>query len=221
MRGMSSDKTRGGSVAGGDVHRRRDADTARSALHALGVLEPPSPPRRLDDTCVLRLPRADAPTAGPAAVRAEGGQRFTPSDAAPAGAEEDALARQAAMVLSALEAAGDDAVPRLTPMERRLRRIGRVSFRVRAELKLWADGEAGESWTLFTRDLDARAMGFICQDRLPLGYGGTITFPGVGGRREQVEVSVTRCRPTSAGWYEGALHFNRPQPWLLEELSEQ
>lgn len=133
----------------------------------------------------------------------------------------EALRREAAMVVSAMEAAVEQRLPRLTPMERRLRRrVSRVGLRVCAQLKLWADGEDAEPWRLFTRDMDVRAMGFICQDRLPLGYGGTLSFRDAAGRRQELEVTVTRCRECSSGWYEGALHFSRPQAWLVDEFRQ-
>lgn len=155
---------------------------------------------------------------GTAAVRASSGHR----QGEVAVEDLEALGREAAMVVSAMEAAVEQRLPRLTPMERRLRRrISRVGLRVCAQLKLWADGEDAEAWTLFTRDMDVRAMGFICQDRLPLGYGGTLSFLDAAGRRQELEVTVTRCRECSSGWYEGALHFSRPQAWLVDEFREQ
>lgn len=199
-------------------HKRRrpqptEADRAIQELEQLGVLSG-------RDRALARQ-RARSIVSGSAAVRMRRGD--DPQPAANSGTifHPEAQAREAAMVISAMEAAVETKLPQLSPMERQMRRISRATLRVRAELALWADGEQGEPWSLFTRDLDTRAMGFICQDRLPLGYGGTITLTMPDGRRQQLEVTVTRCRPCSAGWYEGALHFNHPQAWLVDEIREQ
>ena len=152
--------------------------------------------------------------AGTAAVRPAGA-------IAMAGAAGDAeLDRQAALILSAMDAAGDARLPRFTPQERRRRVAGRMHYRARAELRLSADGPNAEPWTLFVRDIDAKALGFITPDRLPLGYGGTLSFLGAGARRVRLDVVLTRCHTSCGGWYEGALHFNRPQAWLVEELAD-
>lgn len=191
------------------MRRQSTGDVGRDVLAVLEL--PGSTPAGHDELRALGG-RAAPPIAGSAAFRPAGG---FPSSA-PA-ADTDELERTAAMVLSAMEAGAK--VPDLGAADRRLRRTGRVACRVRAQLCLWADGENGEAWVLFTRDIDARAMGFICRDNLPMGYGGTLSFLSPSRRREQIDVTVTRCRPCSAGWYEGALHFNQPQPWLVEEFA--
>ena len=89
-------------------------------------------------------------------------------------------------------------LPQLSPMERRLRRISRVNLRVQAQLKLWADGLDGEPWHIFTRDLDGRAMGFICKDKLPLGYGGWISFGNEG--YEDVSNQYAAMPSMHIGW---------------------
>ena len=67
------------------------------------------------------------------------------------------------MILSAMDAAGGCA-------DRR--RLGRVAYRSTAHLHLFADGNDAEGHTVYTRDVDARGLGFISPERLPLGYGG-------------------------------------------------
>lgn len=135
------------------------------------------------------------------------------------GTDESPLAAQAAMILSAMDAAGEgrDLVP--TTCERRESRTERVRYRKSASLKLFADPDAAEPWTLFLRDVEARAAGFICPDRMPLGYGGTLCFEGPDGTPLSVDVTLVRCRTCYGGWYEGALYFHRNQPDLLARLS--
>ena len=190
----------------------REAEQALEALSVLGVITP-------RDRSEARRP--EKPVIGTAAVRQKRRTEdlLTEQDLARAPVDDPAaLAREAAMVITAMEAAMEARLPQLSPLERRLRRISRVNLRVHAQLKLWADGLDGEAWHLFTRDLDGRAMGFVCKDKLPLGYGGWISFSLPGGRRQNLEVTVTRCRPCSGGWHEGSLHFIHPQGQLVEEI---
>ena len=54
-------------------------------------------------------------------------------------------------------------------------------------------------------------MGFVTQQRLPLGYGGVIQIEGPDGQELSIECTVRRCRETVNGWFEGSLSFNREQ----------
>src|SRR4051794_39567563 len=80
--------------------------------------------------------------------------------------DEQSFPAGAEMVLSALDA-GSCAI-----RERRRRR--RLSYRLRAPLTLFSDPPGSEPRVLFTRDIDHRGVGFISQERLPLGYAGYI-----------------------------------------------
>ena len=106
------------------------------------------------------------------------------------------------MILSALEA-GQFVASR--------RRHRRSPYRVKAELRLFSDGPLGMPWTIFTRDIDSRGLGFICPHRLPLGYGGQIELPNPEGQMLEINCTVYRCREAAPGWYEGAVSFNREQ----------
>jgi len=110
------------------------------------------------------------------------------------------------MILSAMEA---------TPKADGNSRGGdRLSYRVRAELRLFADDSHTAPWTLYTRDVDPRGVGFISPHRLPLGYGGIIELLTPRGRKAKIECTLYRCREVVPGWYEGALYFNRDQ-WMF------
>lgn len=124
-------------------------------------------------------------------------------------ARQDALACNDAvwpcaveMILSALEAGTGAAA-------RELRCFGRRRYRVRAALRLHSDPDGAPSWILYTRDANARGLGFLTPHLLPLGYGGVIHLESP--LREPVSVASTllRCREVSQGWYEGSLYFNR------------
>ena len=95
------------------------------------------------------------------------------------------------------------------PVERR--RARRVSHRVRAELRLFADAPGTPPRVLFTRDADPRGVGFITRHPVPLGYGGWLELLAPDGDPLKVSVTLFRCRETIGGWYEGALHFNKRQ----------
>ncbi len=107
---------------------------------------------------------------------------------------------QVHMILSALDAA---------EAEEDRRQHGRQPHRVRAELRLFSDPDSRRPWVIFTRDLNSRGLGFIANCRLPLGYGGYVEFETPDGKAVQVGCTVYRCREAAAGWFEGALHFNR------------
>ena len=110
------------------------------------------------------------------------------------------------MILSAMEAA-----PRLATEKRAHQRM---NYHVQAKLTLFADGPMAEPWTLYTRDVDPRGMGFITRDRLPLGYGGWVELQTPNGRVTRIACTLYRCREAIPGWYEGALYFNREQ-WMF------
>ena len=114
---------------------------------------------------------------------------------------------QVELILSAMDAARP-------PDERRS--AGRTPYRVRAELRLFSDPPDAPPWMLYTRDVDARGVGFITPHRLPLGYGGHIELFTPRGVRQRIACTLFRCREAAPGWYEGALYFNRDQ-WAFAE----
>jgi hypothetical protein len=109
------------------------------------------------------------------------------------------------MILSAMEAA-----PK--PSDGRAQQ--RLAYRVRAELKLFADGADPTAYVLYTRDVDPRGLGFITPHRLALGYGGWVELLTPRGRKNRIACTLYRCRQVVPGWYEGALYFNREQ-WMF------
>lgn len=111
--------------------------------------------------------------------------------------------REVELILSALEAGGhhDDR-----------RRHPRMPYRVLAELRLFSDQAGSPPWKLYVRDVSVRGIGFVTAHRLPLGYGGVVQLPALGGGRlMSVNGTLFRCREVTSGWYEGALYFNREQ----------
>ena len=117
--------------------------------------------------------------------------------------EASALPAQVQMILSALEAGA------FSGQEKR--RASRRHYHVRARLRLFVDAAGAPAWVLYTRDVSARGIGFICQHRLPLGYGGTLSLCAPDGTSLTVDCVLLRCRETVHGWYEGSLYFNREQ----------
>jgi len=122
--------------------------------------------------------------------------------------ETEPLPHEAAMVLTALEAAAG----------RENRRHGvRAAYRSTAMLSLFADPPGASARMLYTRDVDERGIGFVTRDRLPLGYGGFLRLPSLRnpGTILNIPCTLYRCRLAAPGWYEGALHFNRDQTEFL------
>jgi len=117
------------------------------------------------------------------------------------------------LILSAMEvaAAESPADPHAELAAAERRHGGRTPYRVRAALRLFSDAPGDGPWSLYTRDVDRRGVGFITPHRLPLGYGGTVELYAPSGRKEAVPCTLFRCRQTVQGWYEGALYFNREQ----------
>lgn len=110
------------------------------------------------------------------------------------------------VILSAMDVSGKPASDARTS--------ARLSYRVRAELTLFADGADPTPWALYTRDIDPRGIGFITPHRLPLGYGGWVELLTPKGRKSKIACTLFRCRQAVPGWYEGALYFNREQ-WMF------
>jgi hypothetical protein len=115
------------------------------------------------------------------------------------------LPADAELVLSALDAAGAAFIGA------NQRKWERHRYRVRAELRLYSDPASKPTWTLYTRDINHRGLGFISRHRLPLGYGGQLALPDPSGRILDIPCTLIRCRQAAVGWFEGALYFNRDQ----------
>jgi hypothetical protein len=120
----------------------------------------------------------------------------------------DLLPREVELVMSAMEAG------RYASQERRSMR--RVTYRTRAQLRLFSDAHAGRPWTLYTRDVNRRGLAFLTPHRLPLGYGGVLDIAGPDGRWLAISCTLLRCREASPGWFEGSVYFNRDQPDFAE-----
>ncbi len=101
------------------------------------------------------------------------------------------------------------------------RQLRRLPYRVLAKLRLFSDPSNSAAWTLYTRDVNQRSLGFVTQARLPLGHGGRIEMLSPDGARSQFECTLLRCRQAAPGWYEGALYFNREQSTFRVGVSEQ
>ena len=118
-------------------------------------------------------------------------------------ADAPGLPPQAEMILSAIETG------QYGRLERRC--VARAEYRVKAMLKLFSDVAGTPPWTLYTRDANARGLGFISTHRLPLGYGGVLDIMAPDGQTRAIPCTLLRCREAAPGWYEGALYFNRAQ----------
>jgi len=110
------------------------------------------------------------------------------------------------VILSSLEAA--------SAAHDNRRKISRMKFRAVATLQLFSDESNSQPWMLYTRDVNSRGIGFICNRRVPLGHGGVVEVPGPNGEMITANCTVFRCREISSGWFEGAIYFNREQ-WVF------
>src|SRR5438552_10044723 len=93
---------------------------------------------------------------------------------------------EAELILSAMDAASaEKAADR--------RAVARAPYRVRGKLRFFSDAPDSSLWTIYTRDVDRRGLGFVTQHFLPLGYGGCIELPSPGGRLMYVHGTLFRC----------------------------
>ena len=114
--------------------------------------------------------------------------------------------REVELILSAMDVAEESAAP-----DRRSRRAQRQHYRAEAKLHLFSDQLGSPPWTLYTRDVSPRGMGFVTPHRLPLGYGGWVELLSPQGRLMRIHCTLYRCREAVKGWFEGSLQFNREQ----------
>ena len=135
-------------------------------------------------------------------------------------ADNEDLAARARLILSALDAAaqGARAVGEVKPERRG--DDDRVPLHVGGRLRLFADDPGAPPRMIYTRDVVPRAVGFVAPERLPLGYGGTLTLAGPAGDEVRLRVTVTRSRSAAGGWFEGALYFHTPQDELVHGARE-
>jgi hypothetical protein len=119
-----------------------------------------------------------------------------------------AVPAEVEMIMSAMEAGG-----RVFAQRRALRRI---RWRVQADLRLFVDPPGRSARVVYTRDVHARSLGFLCAERLPLGYGGVVDLPASDGTVLSIACTLLRCRQASPGWYEGVVYFNREQTGIEE-----
>jgi len=117
------------------------------------------------------------------------------------------------LIISAMEAAG---------AAHRSERRGptRWPFRVRAHLYLFSDTPGTSPWTIYTRDVNARGLGFVTTLPLPLSHGGWVELMDSTGQHRSIHCTLSRCREAVKGWYEGALLFNREQRWFDPQVPD-
>lgn len=126
----------------------------------------------------------------------------------PSPVEDETLwPREVDLILSAMEAATDESL-----LNRRQQT--RQSYRVRAELSLFAYGPLVPPIILYTRDVSPEGLGFITRERVTLGYNGMVKFVAPNGETISAQCAVYRCREAVNGWYEGSLTFAVEQPLL-------
>lgn len=110
------------------------------------------------------------------------------------------------LIISAMEAAGSN-------HWKERRGPTRWPFRTLARLYLFSDEPGTSPWTIYTRDANARGLGFVTTLPLPLSHGGWVELIDSTGEHRSIHCTLSRCREAVKGWFEGALLFNREQHW--------
>ena len=93
----------------------------------------------------------------------------------------------------------------------------RSQYRVRATLKLFSDAADAKPALLYSRNVTSQAMAFLTNDVLTLSHGGILRIPSPSGETLKINCTVLRYREAAPGWFEGALYFNREQPFFASE----
>ena len=93
----------------------------------------------------------------------------------------------------------------------------RLQYRVRATLKLFSDPPEAQPALLFTRNVTSQALAFLTKDVLTLSHGGILRIPSPSGEILKINCTVLRYREAAPGWFEGAIYFNREQPFFSSE----
>ena len=117
--------------------------------------------------------------------------------------ESTVFPREVDLIISALEAGGSGGPE--------ARVLPRFAYRTQAELRLFSDRDGQRPWTLYTRNVNRRGLGFVTTHRLPLGYGGVLQIPAPDGQMLAINCTLLRCREAAPGWFEGCVYFNRDQ----------
>jgi hypothetical protein len=90
----------------------------------------------------------------------------------------------------------------------------RTQYRVRATLKLFSDAPDAKPALLYTRNVTTHALAFLTNDVLTLSHGGILRIPTPSGEIVKINCTVLRYREAAPGWFEGAVYFNREQPFF-------
>lgn len=122
------------------------------------------------------------------------------------------LPREVEFIISALEAGPRPLVDR--------HKLRRFPYRVRATLKLYSDAPDAPPVVVYTRHIHRQAVGILSPRPLPLSHGGILRVRTPAGELIEIACAVLRCREVAAGWFEGALYFNRPQKAFAPEAFE-
>jgi len=112
-------------------------------------------------------------------------------------------------LISALEAGPKPLIDR--------QKVRRSQYRVRATLKLFSDAPDAKPALLYTRNITSAAMAFLTNDVLTLSHGGILRIPTPSGEIVKINCTVLRYREAAPGWFEGAVYFNREQPFFSAE----
>jgi len=112
-------------------------------------------------------------------------------------------------VISALEAGPKPLIDR--------QKAKRSQYRVRATLKLFSDPPGSKPALLYTRNVTSQALAFLTNEVLTLSHGGILRIPSPSGEIVKINCTVLRYREAAPGWFEGALYFNREQPFFSAE----
>jgi hypothetical protein len=120
-----------------------------------------------------------------------------------AGPRHDTTAGLPAAARRAMAQLTDGGQPRLDP-----RGLARQAYHVQAELT--RRGESA-STTVYTRDVNAFAVGLIATGELTVGAKVSLRLLFPDGHRQSVGARVRRCRPFASGWFEIHAEFCLPQ----------
>ncbi|HVT87603.1 MAG TPA: hypothetical protein VHD56_02015 [Tepidisphaeraceae bacterium] len=93
------------------------------------------------------------------------------------------------------------------------RSMTRYPYRVKAGIEI-IEGSGmhpSRSVQVYTRDANARGLGFVSNRELSLGVKARLHLPSPADRPRWIACSIVRCRSFIDGWFEGAVLFDNDQ----------
>ncbi len=89
------------------------------------------------------------------------------------------------------------------------RKLPRSRYHLQTDLLI--TGNIEKTLTIYTRDINAWNVSFICSKQLLPGTKAVVQLMATDGRRTSIGCRTRRCQQFDAGWYDAFAEFCLPQ----------